>query len=122
MSRYTSFSRDNYQWIWPILTFALVILYASTIAIGIYCWCKKCKKIIPGTARTNSNAVRYTPSAEDDGGATSILRVKQIAIVPTQVTSSSSSNEQSRRSRSVDPVKGVFRSIKTTEMEGGLDY
>ena len=122
VSRYISFSRENDQWIWVILTFAEVILYASAISIGINCWCKMCKKIILGTARTNSNAVRYTPSAEDDSGATSILRVIQIAIVPTQITSSSSSNEQSRRLRSVDQIKGVFRANKTTEMEGGLNY
>ena len=29
-ARYVSFLQQNYQWIWPILTIALVILYCTT--------------------------------------------------------------------------------------------
>lgn len=36
ISRYVAFSYDNYQWIWPLLTLALIIIYIATITAGVY--------------------------------------------------------------------------------------
>ena len=40
---YISFSKRNYQYIWLILTIALVILYCATISVVIYYWFKTCQ-------------------------------------------------------------------------------
>ena len=77
IARYVSFSQQNYQWIWPILTIALVILYCSTISAVIYSWCKTCRKIKKMPIRTINNVVKYVPTEAQEPipAATSTLQI-----------------------------------------------
>ena len=40
---YTAFSRDNQQWIWPIIMIITTLLLITSITAAVYCYCKGCE-------------------------------------------------------------------------------
>ena len=118
IARYVSFSQQNYQWIWPLLTIALVIFYCATISAVIYCWCKTCQKIKKMPIRTINNIVKYVPTEVQDPkpAATSTLQANETQNLYPLMQETTSILEvkkpineaQTNRARSADAVRAIF--------------
>ena len=130
IARYTTFSQNNYQWIWPILTIALIILYCATISGLIYCWCKTCRKIKRIPIRTIDHVVEYVPanSQEQVPSTSSNLQANENAkLYPelpgaTSILKTNIQSENKNRSRSADAVRAIFHPEKKEEKRIQLDY
>ena len=130
IAHYTTFSQNNYQWIWPILTIALIILYCATISGVIYCWCKTCRKIKRIPIRTIDHVVEYVPanSQEQVPSTGSNLQANENAkLYPelpgaTSILKTNIQSENKNRSRSADAVRAIFHPEKKEEQRIQLDY
>ena len=87
IARYTTFSRENYHWIWPVFAITLAILYCATTAAMIYCWCKMVCKIKRTSVRTFEHVVKYvlTNTEEQIPSTSSNLRAKEIEKIYPQL-------------------------------------
>ena len=132
IARYVSFSQQNYQWIWPILTIALVILYCATISGVIYCWCKTCRKIKKMPIRTINNVVKYVPTEAQEPitAATSTLQVNETQQLypvmqgPTSILEIKKpiNEAKTNRLRSADAVRAIFHPPEKETKRIQLDY
>ena len=130
LARYTTFSQNNYQWIWTIFTIALIILYCATISGLHYCWCKTCRKIKRIPIRTIDHVVEYVPpnSQEQVPSTSSNLQANENAklylelLGATSILITNIQSENKNRSRFADAVLAIFHPEKREDKRIQLDY
>ena len=59
---YSTFSKENQQWIWPIILIITTLLLITFVTIAVYCYCKG-SSIIHGNPALDYNRVSYTTAS-----------------------------------------------------------
>ena len=133
---YSTFSKENQQWIWPIIMMITTLLLITFVTTAVYCYCKG-YSITPDNRALNYHRVSYTTASHDSlhplpneqslsvvAEATPQVTVESIETPVRNIRKTAARRgKRQLRSRSASSSTDERpRSSEPFEPEGGLDF